>query len=429
MTARISALLVTAVALAIPVQAATLQALLDSDDLRVRVYPWPPDNIVVRQEVRIVIEVATTSWFARGTQFQIPEIDDVVVKQRDKFAANSTLRDGADTWAVQRWERSLFPQTEGEISFPGLDLGLAVGGAYGGLVTGTLKSDPLTFAAIVPTPMRALAQNWFAAEAFTVEQSFDKPPSELLPGDAITQTVVLRAERVLAMMLPAFRLAPVAGVAAYPKTPELLDYGSRGAATAERRQDIVYVLEAPGPHELPAQQIIWWNSVSSRLETTLVQPVVLGAGSPNNTGIAEAAELGRTLRCVIAITAVAALLGLLVAGVARVVRSRRTKTASMARAAAAAGDFPALCRWLYAWLDEQRGATAPPTLRAFANAQGPAAVSEADSVLHRTYAAEGSLATPTVDTILAVRRAGPRLRVQRLIRPMTLSLEPAGGAF
>ena len=54
--------------------ATSLEGLLESDQLRLRSWLQPEADIVVGEEVRLTIEVATRRWFAGGTRIRPPEV-------------------------------------------------------------------------------------------------------------------------------------------------------------------------------------------------------------------------------------------------------------------------------------------------------------------------------------------------------------------
>ena len=257
--------------------AASLQELLERDHLRLKTWLEPAESIVVGQEVRLVVEVATRRWFAGGTRIRHPEVTNLVILQRDNFATNLSRQESGQTWVVQQWRLELYPQAGGLFLIPPLTLELAVNDATAGIVRGQLQSAALDFSATIPQLMSA-AQSWLAAPQFSVEQGFNRELESLSPGDAFTRTIKLQAGELNSMMLPTFRDNALPGLASYPANPKLQDRSNRGAATAIRTEVITYVVEQPGQYQLPAVNYYWWNTATQSAEIATLEAITVDAG-------------------------------------------------------------------------------------------------------------------------------------------------------
>lgn len=259
-------------------RATTLQELMDSDQLRLRSWLDPVSDIVPGQEVQLTIEISTRRWFAGGTHIRFPEVDQLVILQRDQFATNLSQREGSSTWVVQRWHLEIYPQAAGDFNIPPIALELAVNDARAGIVQGQLLSEPLSFSATLPPALQAI-DRWLATPALNVTQSLDPQPQGLQAGDAFTREVVFSATRVTAMMLPVLEVQSPRGLSAYPELPRLLDRSNRGEAIAERTERIVYVVESPGQYFLPEQVFYWWDSDIQQLQVTSLPAITVDAGA------------------------------------------------------------------------------------------------------------------------------------------------------
>jgi len=79
------------------------------------------------------------------------------------------------------------------------------------------------------------------------------------------------------MMLPILKPRSIDGIAVYPDPPALVDSGGeRGQArVAHRTETVTYVFQEEGRYELPAIEIPWWDSSSSRLRTASLPAIDL----------------------------------------------------------------------------------------------------------------------------------------------------------
>ncbi len=275
--------------------AVTLAELYENDKVRIKVWIEPEENIVARQQVNLQIEVATDKWFSSGTKIGYFEIKDAIVLQREKFAVNSIREEGEKTWTIQQWALVIYPQRDGVFEVPAIPLQLSIAGDEAESVVGEMSTQPISFAATIPEQVD-VDSGWVATNRFEIEESFNKSPDELGPGDALIRTINISADNLPAMMLPKVTEDDIPGIAVYAKPPKLSDKVNRGDYIAERSQTITYVFENAGEYMLPKQTFLWWNLMSHSYESIELEEHVLtissvtkdaGAGGQAPQGIDE----------------------------------------------------------------------------------------------------------------------------------------------
>lgn len=296
----------------------SLQQLFNDDRVRVRSWVQPNSNVVVGQQLELNIEVATSSWFSGGTRIGRFELDDAIVLRRNKFAVNSSRRDEGQSWSVQLWTITIYPQRSGNFAIPAIDVHVSVANpeAPTTAITGVLKTKLLQFNALLPEAMQNKSINrWIASSEFSVSDEFDKPLGEessvelVKAGDAIRRTITLRAENIAAMMLPAIDVSSTQGLAAYMRPARLEDRVNRGTYLAVRREVISYVAENEGVYELPEIILPWWNTQTSSLEQIVLPSHQLHVGNAaTNTTVFRVDSIVRTAAYWLAIALVCAVL-------------------------------------------------------------------------------------------------------------------------
>lgn len=225
-----------------------------------------PDGILVPgQRARLIIEIATDTWFSGGVRIRIPEVAGLVILQTEQFASNASERRNGVTWVLQRWSLHVYPQRAGSFVIPPVALEVSVADAAGDSVAGSLETRTTGIQARVPASLEAV-DFWVAAPRFAVSQSFDRPLNALAVGDAFERRIEFAATDLQAMMLPDFQPAEIAGLSAYPAPAKLDNSSNRGASRATRSERISYVAEQPGEYLLPARDYYWWNTRNSALE-------------------------------------------------------------------------------------------------------------------------------------------------------------------
>ena len=245
----------------------SIKQLLATDQLRVKTWLQPADDIVARQQLELNIEISTASFFSGGTRIARFEMNNAIVLRRNKFAVNSSRREAGNTWSVQLWTITIYPQRGGEFMIPSLTIDVSIADSNGQPVEGQTNTDAVRFNATVPEPLRTTALNdWVASSQFTVKEHFDRSLDQLKAGDAVRRTISIEAENLAAMMLPSVFSAPQAGLATYQNPARLEDRVNRGRYQAMRFESISYVVEAEGNYTLPELVFSWWNTDSNELQ-------------------------------------------------------------------------------------------------------------------------------------------------------------------
>lgn len=256
----------------------TLKDLYQADKVRVKTWIQPGENITARQQVNLLVEIATDKWFSGGTRIGNFDVKDAIVLQREKFAVNSSRNEGGRSWTVQQWTLAVYPQREGIFDIPAIPVHLSIAGENLESIVGELHTRPFSFTASLPEPLfGGMLENsdWIVTSHFEIRESFNKSFDNLKPGDAVVRSISMSAVDLPAMMLPDLSVDRIPGIAIYPKPPQLIDKVNRGSYLAERTQVITYVFERPGEYQLPKQTFYWWNLETGTFETIELEAQVM----------------------------------------------------------------------------------------------------------------------------------------------------------
>lgn len=249
-------------------------SLYDDQLLQVRAFLEPAGTVVARQNTKLVIETATSGWFTGGTKITPPEVPGLLILQNEKFASNASERRNGKPWVTQRWTMDAYPMRAGTFSIPPIALSVRLKTPENQEVSGLRTTNAIELTAALPPALESVT-DWVAAPAYSVRQTFDRPVDKLSVGDAIEQTIELKAADVMAMMLPVYRPPDLDGLAAYPAPPQLENRINRGQNAASRTTVINYIVEEPGHFVLPAQDFFWWNTKEQQLELLTIPAVTL----------------------------------------------------------------------------------------------------------------------------------------------------------
>jgi hypothetical protein len=274
--ALLGALLLGVCCLALAEDQPTLADLQASGRLQIKTWIEPQDAIVARQQVTLLIEVGTDTWFSAGTRIGRLELADAIVLRRENFAVNSTRVEGGTSYTTQLWSITIYPQRAGLYAIPPLPIILSIADGGNPAIEGELLTPATSFTAQLPAGLNS-TDDWVSAENFRVEESYSRGLDDLQPGDAVQRQITFSADNTAAMMLPEIIADKQDGIGVYQKPPQLSDDSNRGSLRARRTESITYVIEKPGSYRLPARTFYWWDLQSQSLQEAILPEQILAA--------------------------------------------------------------------------------------------------------------------------------------------------------
>ena len=138
---------------------------------------------------------------------------------------------------------------------------------------------------------------WLPARQLSLSQQWSPDSSELQVGDSLTRTLTLRAEGLASAQLPPLEAPAVDGLRQYPDQPRLSDENDAGGLLGLREQSLALVPTRSGELQLPAIEVLWWNTRSDRLERSSLPAQRLQArADPQRESASEQASLPQEVR-------------------------------------------------------------------------------------------------------------------------------------
>lgn len=242
---------------------------------RVSINAWlePSDNLVVRQQLELVIEVATDRWFAAGTRIPRFELDNAIVLRRKTLATNFTRQQQGQTWSVQRWSISVYPQDSGlyQVEPIAVQIHVAEGQQQ---ISGSLLTPAVEFEVSRPSAFMNDDFAWLVATEFEASQRLSHQGSAILSvGDAIERSVTLSARDTSAMLLPELASFHSDLVQTYSTPPMVQDSQNRGDYFANRTDSQTLIVQDSGTVILPPLTYYWWNPDQQQMHTQVLPGV------------------------------------------------------------------------------------------------------------------------------------------------------------
>ena len=272
-------------------------------DVRIDAYFEPDAGVVIGQRVRLIVEISTDTWFTTAPRYPELKLDGAIALLPDAFGVNFTQREGSTTWSGQRQRYVVFPQRVGKLVVAPFDVSLAVAADAKPGELQSVTTPEISLDAAMPPGADGVAE-FVSTPRLRVDDSWDRALEELVVGDAVTRSIVQRADDTFALMLPAVSFADVDGASVYPATPALDDRSDRGRYSATRTDRATYVLQREGVVELPAVELHWFDVNRGRMVTETLEAVEFSVrANPNAiiddgdaTGVQREQRFGNTLR-------------------------------------------------------------------------------------------------------------------------------------
>lgn len=121
----------------------------------------------------------------------------------------------------------------------------------------TVKAKPLTYPADLP---------WLPARSVTLSESWNPEPDHAQVGDSLTRSLILKVEGLSSSQLPPLPATDVNGLRRYPDQPVLSNENSERGLIGSREDREALVPTRSGAIELPAVEVVWWNTFEDHLE-------------------------------------------------------------------------------------------------------------------------------------------------------------------
>jgi len=226
------------------------------------------------ERIPILVELAILGSFAGATSFDVPEVPgSLLIKVGNPVVSSREINN--ETWFVQTHEFALFSQATGQVTVPAFPVRFARRSGFTRPIEELVAEVPAVQVNI-KSPTGPKTQSFVVTTTnLRVEERWSPQPGSVQVGDTLKRTITQKAESVPGMALATASQSAPNGVRVYLRPAELKDRTERGVFIGERSDEIIYLIQQPGRHELPALTYHWWNPELERLESVLLPAMVL----------------------------------------------------------------------------------------------------------------------------------------------------------
>jgi hypothetical protein len=121
----------------------------------------------------------------------------------------------------------------------------------------TVKAKPASYPADLP---------WVPARSLSLSESWNPEPDHAQVGDSLTRSLMVKAEGLASSQLPPLPATDVSGLRRYPDQPVLSNHNGERGLIGSREDREALVPARSGDIELPAVEVVWWNTFEDHLE-------------------------------------------------------------------------------------------------------------------------------------------------------------------
>ena len=218
-------------------------------------------------------------------------LDDAIVEQLGESRTYEKLINGVRHGVIER-RYGIYPQRSGELIIPAQTFSATqvdsqqatapapLGPTPGKMVHVTSAEIPLS---VLPKPDAWPATApWLPARSLSISETWNPEPDHTLVGDSLTRTLTLKAEGLSSAQLPPLPATDVNGLRRYPDLPQLSNQITENGLIGSREEREALVPTRVGQIELPAVEVVWWNTHEDHLERTyLPARTLMAAANPN----------------------------------------------------------------------------------------------------------------------------------------------------
>lgn len=232
------------------------------------------DSVYVQAQAILTLRVYHSLALYDDSRLSPLELADARVEPLGATRTYETLLDGVRHGVIET-RYALFPQHSGELRIPALlfsATALAPGEA-GAQPFGPRSGRPIQVRSpeltlqVKPKPADYPAGTpWLPARVLTVSEHWSPEEQRVQVGDSLTRNLLVRAEGLASAQLPVLDM-PVQEhwLRRYPEQPRLHNRVGEHGLTGSREESSALVPTTPGRIELPALEVVWWNTVEDRL--------------------------------------------------------------------------------------------------------------------------------------------------------------------
>lgn len=229
-------------------------------------------EVYVQAQLVLTVRVYHSVALYDDSSFSMPTLADARVAALGSRRTYEKVINGVRHGVIES-RYALYPQRSGELILPALtftattvendDTGQPRAGKQVRVSSARMTVKVLAKPALYPADAA-----WLPARGLSLSESWNPAPDNAQVGDSLTRTLTLKAEGLSSAQLPPLPSSSLSSVRRYPDQPQLSDQGAERGMVGSRQEREALVPVRAGSAELPAVEVVWWNTLEDHLERT-----------------------------------------------------------------------------------------------------------------------------------------------------------------
>lgn len=230
------------------------------------------DQVYVQAQTILTLRVYHSVALYDDSQFAPPDLGDARVEPLGSRRTYEKVINGVRHGVIET-RYALYPQRSGELVLPALmftattvasdDNGRPRPGAPVRVASAPMSLKVLPKPALYPADAV-----WLPARSLSLSEVWNPAPETATVGQSLTRTLTLKAEGLSSAQLPPLPDGAMDALRRYADQPRLDDQHTERGMVGSRQEREALVPSRPGRSELPAVEIVWWNTREDHLERT-----------------------------------------------------------------------------------------------------------------------------------------------------------------
>lgn len=218
-------------------------------------------------------------------------LQDAIVEQLGESRTYEKLINGVRHGVIEV-RYGIYPQHSGELQIPALTFSATqVDNQPGNTSTPSApKPGKMVHVTSTEIPLQVKPKPedypataaWLPARSLSLSESWNPEPDHSKVGDSLTRTLTLKAEGLSSAQLPPLPATDVNGLRRYPDLPQLSNQVTDNGLIGSREEREALVPTRVGQVELPAVELVWWNTHEDRLERSYLPARTLQVAANNS---------------------------------------------------------------------------------------------------------------------------------------------------
>ncbi|CAD5201707.1 BatD family protein [Pseudomonas sp. FEN] len=257
------------------------------------------DNVYVQAQAVLTLRIYHSVSLYDDSSLTPLQIPDARVEQLGESRTYEKQINGVRHGVIE-WRYAIYPQHSGELTIPAqvfsatlVDVQPNQGQQAPGAKPGKLmriSSTPMLLR-VKPQPAIWPAETpWLPARSLSLSESWSPEPDHSQVGDSLTRSLTLKAEGLSSGQLPPLPATTLNGLRRYPDQPQLSNQNSDRGLIGTRAEREALVPTHSGSFDLPAVEVVWWNTHEDHMERSSLPARTLQVA--NNPSLAVDTPVG-----------------------------------------------------------------------------------------------------------------------------------------